>query len=58
MMLKWAKLLLLFWKVPFITGSQYREILSNEPGYEASYLLTSNLLIMPLKLDKPQSCWV
>ena len=52
MILKWAKLLLLCWKVPFIIGLQYRAILSNGPGYEVSYSLTSNLPIMPSKPDK------
>ena len=38
-------------KVPLISDLLYRAILSNGPGYEASYLLTSTLLIIPSKLD-------
>ena len=52
MMLKWVKLLFLCYKVQLITGSQYKAILSNGPGYKVSYSFTSKLLIMLLKLDK------
>ena len=52
MMLKWARLQLLYWMVPLITSLHCKEILSNGPGYEVSYLLTSNLPNMPSKPDK------
>ena len=52
MMVKWAKLQLPYYKVPLTTGFQCKATLSNGPGYEVSSLLTSNLLIIPLKPDK------
>ena len=50
--LKWVRLQLLYWKVLLINGFKCKTILSNRPGYEVSSLLTSNLLIMPIKPDK------
>ena len=52
MMLKWAKLQLLYWKVPLTTGFQCKVILSNGAGYEVSSSFTSNLPIMLSKPDK------